>query len=393
MVYQIFEGNMERLEKKLTRIFNKCKAYGCDFRYEQVGETFRELKDEQGNLYTARFVLVEAEGTALVNDWEFVASVEHTEKGNIISGLGKYEVPERYYSGKSICEHCKSNRYRKATFIVRNKVTGEFKQVGKSCLNDFTNGLSAEVVTRYTSLFETLIQGETPEPGCYGEVYLLKEEYLVYVAETIRHFGYVRTQDDGRTTASRAMDYMDAAHGRAWSRKLLSDLQEEMEKVNFNPQSPETIQLVKDALDWVAVQGEDNNYFHNLKTACSLNYITRKNFGLLASLFPAYNKELEKQDKQKAVQAVESSSEYVGEVKDRIIVKAKSVKCVTSWETDFGITRIYKIIGEDSNVYTWKTGTFINEDAPEISITGTVKAHTEYRGIKQTELTRCRVAA
>ena len=32
MVYTIFEGNMERLEKKLTRIFNKCKAYGCDFR-------------------------------------------------------------------------------------------------------------------------------------------------------------------------------------------------------------------------------------------------------------------------------------------------------------------------------------------------------------------------
>ena len=97
--------------------------------------------------------------------------------------------------------------------------------------------------------------------------------------------------------------------------------------------------------------------------------------------------------KRKAERDSESGSEYVGEVKDRITVKVKSVKCVTSWETDFGITRIYKIIGEDGNIYTWKTGTYINEDADEISITGTVKAHTEYRGVKQTELTRCRVAA
>lgn len=80
MKYAIYEGNLDRLEKKLKRIFNKCKAYGCDFHYEQTGEEFRELKDEKGNKYTARFVLVEAEGTAVINDWEFVAELEHTEK-------------------------------------------------------------------------------------------------------------------------------------------------------------------------------------------------------------------------------------------------------------------------------------------------------------------------
>ena len=90
MKYAIYEGNLDRLEKKLKRIFNKCKAYGCDFHYEQTGEEFRELKDEKGNKYTARFVLVEAEGTAVINDWEFVAELEHTEKGNIITGVAEY---------------------------------------------------------------------------------------------------------------------------------------------------------------------------------------------------------------------------------------------------------------------------------------------------------------
>ena len=80
MKYAIYEGNIDRLEKKLKRISNKCKAYGCDFHYEQTGEEFRELKDEKGNKHTARFVLVEAEGTAIINDWEFIAELEHTEK-------------------------------------------------------------------------------------------------------------------------------------------------------------------------------------------------------------------------------------------------------------------------------------------------------------------------
>lgn len=106
MKYAIYEGNLDRLEKKLKRIFNKCKAYGCDFHYEQTGEEFRELKDEKGNKYTARFVLVEAEGTAVINDWEFVAELEHTEKGNIITGVAGIEVPERYYTTTPVCEHC-----------------------------------------------------------------------------------------------------------------------------------------------------------------------------------------------------------------------------------------------------------------------------------------------
>lgn len=283
MKYAIYEGNLDRLEKKLKRIFNKCKAYGCDFHYEQTGEEFRELKDEKGNKYTARFVLVEAEGTAVINDWEFVA-------------------------------------------------------------------------------------------------------------ETIRHFGYTRSSDEGISTATRALDFYDAAHGRAITKEYLQDLLDKMRSVNFDIDSDLTVKLVSDALAWVSEQEENSNYIHNLKTACSLEYV-KGNFGLYASLFPAYDKGLERTAKRKAVLDIEQSSEYVGEISDRITVKVQSVKCVTSWETDFGVTHIYKIIGADGNVYTWKTGKYIDDTVDEMSITGTVKAHTEFRGIKQTELTRCRVAA
>ena len=47
MTYSILEANMERLEKKLTRIQNKCKKFGCSFTYEKVGEEFKTLNTRQ----------------------------------------------------------------------------------------------------------------------------------------------------------------------------------------------------------------------------------------------------------------------------------------------------------------------------------------------------------
>jgi hypothetical protein len=385
--YSIFEGNMERLEKKLNRIFNKCKKYGCEFSFRQIGEEFRELKDEQGNKYTARFIIVEAEGKAVVNGWKFIASVEHTEKGNIINRIGDIEVPEKYYTTEPICEHCNSKRNRKDTYIVMNEVSGEFKQVGKSCLNDFTNGLSAEAVAQYISLFDELIQGEVPMGGSF-ERYYKTETILRYAAETIKHFGYVRTQDSGRSTADRAFDYYCVNENGGWMpEKVRQDLKKEMEAVGFNADSTDTVKLVADAIAWVMAQDKDNNYMHNLKTVCSLEYVTGRNFGILASLFPTYNRELEYQ----AERASEANSQHIGNIGDRITVQVQSVVCLTSWETDWGITRVYKIVDENGNVFTWKTSSFIAEDEVK-TIKGTVKEHKEFRGIKQTELTRCKVA-
>ena len=60
MQYKIFEGNMNRLEKKLQRISNKCMKYGNDITYEKIGEEFAEHEDENGKKYTVKYIIVEA---------------------------------------------------------------------------------------------------------------------------------------------------------------------------------------------------------------------------------------------------------------------------------------------------------------------------------------------
>ena len=401
--FAIYEGNMERLQKKMTKIRNKCRKYGCDFHYEEVGEEFRTVKNDDGTENIVRYVIVEAEGKAVVNGWKFIASLEHTEHGNIINACCDIEVPERYYTGRPVCEHCGTNRYRKNSFIVMNEETGEFKQVGTQCLKDFTCGMSAEGVAEYTSLFDELIKGEVIEGGGgFGGKYLDRDDVLQYAAEVIRKFGYARSDMGSESTRSRTVDFYTLDHGGFgyYGREYERVVRELAEQVRFDHNSEEAVNMAKNALEWILEQEEKSNYIHNLRTACQLKYVGYDKVGLLVSLFPAYDKELERQAEQRAIEEARrkemeegKNSEYVGNVGDRIQISVAAVKLLTSWENCFDgyhvtWTGLYKIVGEDGNVYTWKTSKHL-EDVK--SIKGTIKGHQEFRGVKQTEVTRCRI--
>lgn len=406
--FAVWEGFMEDLRKKVTRIQNKCRKFGCDFSFKEVGEEIREVPSNEEDPITkkpvmvkCKFILVQAEGTAVINDWEFVAGVEHTPAGNIYSkALTSVEIPIRYRNTDSCtCEHCNTKRIRKNTCIIRNTKTGEFKQVGNSCLNDFTHGMSASMVTWYASL-KTIFKDAEEKPvsgwSRYQRYYDTKE-FLQYTAETIRHFGYSKS-DSTDSTKSRVQDFFDVRHGNTkyWEQKEITRVKNLMEEVGFNPDSPEAVKMTEEALAWIAGQGATNDYLHNLKVVTSLKETNSSRFGLLVSLFPTYNRELEHQAKKKAEEEAENKSKHIGQIGDRVEINVQSIKCLTSWESNFGyyptITYIWKITDVEGNVFTWKTSKGLDENNPPKTLKGTVKEHKEFRGVLQTELTRCKVA-
>lgn len=388
MQFAIYEENIERIRKKMTKIRNKCAKYGCEFHYEEVGEEFREV-EKNGEKAILRYIIIEAEGEAIVNGWRFVASVEHTENGNIIKSCCGIEVPERYYTSKPVCEHCHSNRYRKDTYIVMNEETGEFKQVGKSCLRDFTNGMSAEAVAMYAAAFDELIEGEANCGSGSWTAYLNTEEFAKYAAEAVLRFGYKKREDFVYSTAQRALDYYNTDRGflrGRWADKA----REEMEQVGFDAESEEAVDLAQKALEWVKGQEETSNYMHNLRTVSTLEYVQDRNAGILASLIQAYRRWRAQEDAREAARKAAEASVWVGNIGDKITIEVSEVTAVTGWETQWGYTRLYKIVDEAGNVYTWKTATTVKTDTKKL--TGTVKNHTEFRGVKQTEITRCKAA-
>lgn len=398
--YSIYEGHMNDLMQKVNKIQNKCKKFGCDFHFAQVGEEIKEVKDLDGNLVKCKFIIVEAEGTAIINGWEFVASVEHTSAGNIFSkALSDVEIPEAYRTTNPICEHCNSNRTRKSTFIIRNTETGEFKMVGKSCLMDFTNGLSASTAVWFASLKQVFEEAVDLPISCgYSERYYSTRRILQYTAETIRHFGYSKSDNHGDSTKDMMFRFwlVDMGQTRWMHEDLITETKMLMQKVKFNAESKEATEMVNNALHWILNQEATNDYMHNLKTVCSLADCHSGRFGLLVSLFPTFNRELEVQAKREEKQKAESKSEHQGQVGSKLTIEVESVKCITSWESTYGyyptVTYVWKIIDKQGNVYTWKSSKWMDEQNPPKTIKGTVKEHKVFREIKQTELTRCRVA-
>jgi len=416
--YSIPEFNLENLEKKLARIQKKAQKYGCDFSYVRTGDHYekRTITEQIGiDTWTGqpitkkhdinvRYIDIDVSGTARVGNWQYVASLEYTTQGNIIHAVPDVEIPKRYYTCSPWCEHCKTQRDRKSSYIVMDCETGDFKQVGSSCIKDFTRGLSAEAVSAYESLIHEMEEAHDSLGGWYGSTtYFDTVPFLSAVAETIRIYGYIKRGTAGtECTADRVIDLYKVAQGLPLSRfddVRAHQIAKHREAVahGWDMTRPESIALAEQVRAWILGNEKDDNYFHNLKVVCGLDCVDSGKTGLLASAFPAYDRELEYQAeklrRQRAEAEAGAQSRHVGNVGDRISFITDQHKCLTSWDTQYGTVYVYKFVDQDGNVYTWKTSKWISDDCDtKLTITGTVKEHKEYRGVLQTEVTRCKIA-
>ena len=85
----------------------------------------------------------------------------------------------------------------------------------------------------------------------------------------------------------------------------------------------------------------------------------------------------------------ESPSEFMGEVKERLRDLHAILEAVHSFDGFYGTTIIYTFKVEE-NVLVWMTSSYKDiEIGDHLLLTGTVKKHNEYKGVKQTELSRC----
>lgn len=256
--FSIYEGFIPALEKKIKTTQNKCKKYGCEFHYEKIGEEFKEVPTGEVDpitgkpiMVSCRFIKIFCKGTAIINDWEFVASVEHTEAGNIYSkAMNDLEIPVRYRNAPCTCEHCKTNRIRKNSFIIHNRETGEFKQVGNTCLKDFTHGMSASGMAWFASLKQIFETEEDRIPDYSGMNWYQKfysvQEILQYTAETIRKFGYSEQE-----TKVKMQEFFDVLHGntRYWKPEDIREVKDLISSVGM-----EKMQEKVDAVDVTSSQ-------------------------------------------------------------------------------------------------------------------------------------------
>ena len=383
MRYTIIRDLVPIFEKKMEKYAKKFEKYGT-YNYLKSNSYICEDKDDYRYGYWLTDIDVEA--SYKIGGYSFVASLEwidDAEENLIKKAASDIYVPD-VYKNRRECDHCKTNRKRKSTVILRNIETEEYIQVGKSCVKDYIGydlGNYASYLSFFSDLEEYLLSCEKDNITKIKPHYQINEILEQTFIEVAKH-GYISKakaiECDCDSTAykicSMFFGVRDLSTGDlAYSKHVVSDLD-----IAILDQIAELKNFYETRDD------SENDYIGNIKTLLKTDWVEGNNISLIVS---AVGTKLRIESEQKAL-AVRSLSQYVGSVGEKIRFKGKA-QCIYSAESSYGYYYIYKIVVEN-NELVWKTTKNIETDI-ELNFQATIKAHTEYRGIKQTEITRAKV--
>jgi hypothetical protein len=324
-----------------------------------------------------------------LDGWEFLAVVEPLTTGNLLRAVPGALIAEGELDGYRTCElrcdHCNTKRRRNESFVVRS--TERTILVGRQCLAAFLGGKSAAAII--SALAWPSIIAAASEEGAGGsaaaEVVTIGT-FLAQVAACIRVDGWVskgmaRDRDGVQSTAGNAWFVMSSPPRDGHERKAWEALRARCVVTDADVTRGEA------ALSWARNLSGASDYEQNLRTVCGEEYIGDKYSGLVASAVAGYNRFLGDIVKREQT----TLSTHVGAVGDKTELTV-TVERTHTIETQYGALVINSMRTPEGAVIVWKTGRSVGEVGATVSLKGTIKAHTEYKGTAQTELTRCKVA-
>ena len=396
-VYVIPRYKMNEMEKKIKRMSAKAKRMGLEeFTMEIIGEEFKTFTFEYNNKFTLAFDVVKVSGEApQIEGYKIIAMIERANGENIVTRLDEESSVSTEYlaSIDTSCNHCNNNRARKYIFVLENE-NGELMQVGKACLKDYSNSnYSAESIANYYSGLDGLFEFEKVDEGDiipggpgWSEVQIPVEHILVYSMYLTDAVGYIPASHIGITTKSQVYNALFEP--------------KKLKKTISLPEFEELREKYKNTIEEMVAyyQGLDggNEYIHNLKALLSGRTVYWKHAGYLISAYYSYQKTMEKKENEEKARIAEGTkdereSKFVGEVGVRDTFALTYTKTV-SYEGAFGTGYMYFFRDKDENVFMWGTNKFLEfEKNEELEIIGTIKEHKEYKDIKQTIITRCKI--
>ena len=429
--YMIPEENVENLEKKFNAAARKIRKINpaleptmtkgdhtivlvrkiefrpCDCRSES---TVKKVP------YEARRVELKIPDEAVFaeNNWAFGGSVEPSgvdEKNFVNVNLsGKdlgFVVPSKYFTANPCsCDYCKTNRKRNKTYLVVNQETGEWKQLGKECLKLFVTGIDVDAIATFESFIKEA--EEAANPG--NEFFYNRRARFVEVQRALelaqaatKMFGFVATRDnvgDRNVFSTKNIVQAKLLKEMGCQSDLLNIDSSDREKINlavakltvYLESAEESISNDIIALRETVTELPDEPYYNNLKTVLANEYVPIDKLGLLVSAPKAISRYYELKKIQEEKEKLAKSSNYIGEVGEKISMNFVSGREVACCETQFGLLHIYEFKDSKGNTVVWKSSS--SKDIPEIGVVaGTVKSHEEYNGIKQTVILRAKITA
>lgn len=414
-VKQTFEiplFNFSHFEEKMTKMQKSAKKLGLEAPTFKVLETKPAIWDTLSTppqIIKYKRHVVEVEGKfPKIDGYVFVGTVEHTEHGNVLRAAPNQTIGEEFRHVEATCDHCQTKRNRKDTFLVLEEKTGLTKRIGRACVKDYLGGVDPETLALMCTIVKECSYGD-PDADDYerngGKRLIPTSEFLAYCIMEVENCGYFISSAKAKETPGVSSTAQSA----------LNEYSAFMRKSYKGWKYPTMEQLNKAdvMLKWAQELSPKNPFEENLKIISHKTFLERRDYGIIAAITVSYAKAeefLAKRQAEIAKNKEECPSAYVGEVGKRIDLKVFVYK-IMKFDGAFGTVFIYLMRDEKGNEFVWKgSGGLFNVDVYEgdkvvesfqngvreceeaYEIRGTVKGHQEYKGKKQTLLTRVKFA-
>lgn len=375
----------ERMDK-LARRAEKLGISFPDITYGEPYKTFR--RDITGQILVNWWVDVTLEGEGIdrpvsYGGWRIIAQFNHEYPKVILNKLGDYVNPvfiSRFEAENvSWCQHCHKAIRRKNTYVISREDDGSQMLVGSSCMHHFVPDQKPidQVMAFYMHVMEEFHNRDEEGLGWAGEskfvdtyTYLRSCFMVLLTGVSVRDerfgeiVGHVMTLTLPKREyatlyrlVTKAFEKYDDAESEMFHlQKFIEDLPEGNEfNVRLKRMCEPGYHLIKDnnTVKWGAVK-----YYDYLHRDVPVNV-----------------------------------SEWMGEVGERLEdVPVTFVGGKYLYDSMYDSVYLYTFKTKEGNIITWKTS-YTEEEflVGDIEITGRIKEHTEFRGVKQTQITRAKI--
>lgn len=377
MKYLIPTNKIEQLAKLVNKVNKKGANIVFNVGKEKIyTDGILNITDKNGYIFNTisikvECVEVEIDGIYKINGWEFVGVIEFKNTGNIIrlansSFNGK--IPSNYYHTDKHCDHCNTIKNRKDLYLIYNQETNEFKQVGSSCLLEYTNGMDFSIIGSIMSCLY-FVEDNTIYEYTYSNGDFFNNDCFSIHSRNIKALAIALVKANGYN-----------------GKDTIDTLKEIIFKNNGKKATNEEIEEIDNYAKTIKAE---YGYMQSAKVVWLSNDIQFRDLGLVCSFVSVALKAISKSKNSNIL------NEHFGNVGDKITIKVSNARVIyvkSNYHCSYFAepSNVFEIIDQQGYVFIWSTSSY-EEIKANSTITATIKSHSEYKGVKQTVITRGKV--
>lgn len=363
------------------------------FTHTEVESTITETTPEGYEVSVPVITFQINRPTICFGGWDFLASVDVIDGGVLVNAVPGVSVSSIPRPEDHRCDHCRTDRARKYTYLLRHSETGEVVQVGKTCLELFLGVRpSALWVLSYGIDDLEFTPGERVHAGMYDDArYVMRDILKAAWVVTAEGENFISKKVARETNATSTDEIVRHVIIGAWTstREYATYLNTLRTQARNVPE--ETVDMLIEA-----AQDVTGDYGENLRAVLSSERIATRHFALLSSVIGVYRRKNAEQAKRRRDPV---AAGFVAEIGEKITDVTAVVRVLSDVETAYGFSTL--LVAQDSSGHLIKWFGKVPDQVEGVDLevghtivikTATVKSHEQYGGDDQTRIVRAKLA-